>query len=119
MRGVEQLGLEGMPTRLFSCTPSKLLTWLDCPRRYRFQYVDRPTPPRGPAWAHNSVGTAVHLALARLWDLPVAERTPAAGRRLLEQAWQTDGFADPEQAERWKGYAGDMVAAYVARLDVT
>jgi RecB family exonuclease len=119
MRLVEQLDLAGMPKRLFSCTPSKLLTWLDCPRRFRFQYVDRPTPPRGPAWAHNSVGTSVHLALARLWDLPVPSRTPAEARRLLEEAWQTDGFADDDQAERWKGYAGDMVAAYVARLDVT
>ncbi len=115
---MDQLGLEGMPTRLFSCTPSKLLTWLDCPRRYRFQYVDRPTPARGPAWAHNSVGTSVHLALARLWDLPVSERTPAAGRGLLETAWQSDGFLDDAQASRWRGYAGDMVAEYVAAMDV-
>lgn len=116
---MDQRELEGMPTRLFSCTPSKLLTWLDCPRRYRFQYVDRPTPPRGPGWAHNSVGTSVHLALARLWDLPVEGRTPSAARRLLELAWQPVGFADEAQADRWKGYAGDMVATYVAALDVT
>jgi RecB family exonuclease len=107
-----------MPTRLFACTPSKLLTWSDCPRRYRFQYVDRPTPQRGPAWAHNSVGTSVHLALARLWDLPVTSRTPDAARRLLETAWQGVGFADDDQARRWKGYAGDMVASYVRGLDV-
>jgi len=116
---VEQLGLSGMPKRLFACTPSKLTTWLDCPRRYRFTYVDRPTPVKGPPWAHNSVGTAVHLALARLWDLPVGARTPSAGRVLLEQAWQGDGFADDAQAGRWKGYAGDMVARYVGALDVT
>jgi RecB family exonuclease len=115
---VDQLGLEGMPTRLFACTPSKLLTWSDCPRRYRFQYVDRPTPQRGPAWAHNSVGTSVHLALARLWDLPVTSRTPDAARRLLETAWQGVGFADDDQALRWRGYAGDMVASYVRGLDV-
>jgi len=108
-----------MPKRLFACTPSKLTTWLDCPRRYRFTYVDRPAPIKGPPWAHNSVGTAVHLALARLWELPVADRTPAAARQLLERAWQTDGFADDAQAERWKGYAGDMVATYVSSLDVT
>ena len=115
---MEQLGLEGMPRRLFSCTPSKLLTWLDCPRRYRFTYVDRPSPVKGPPWAHNSVGSSAHLALARLWDLPVEERTPVAAKGLLERAWQADGFADDAQATRWKGYAGDMVASYVSELDV-
>jgi hypothetical protein len=112
-----QLGLEGMPTRLFVCTPSKLTTWLDCPRRYRMTYLDRPAPQRGPAWAHNTVGAAVHLALARWWDLPVERRTGPAARGLLEDAWQTDGFADDGQAYRWRGYAGDMVERYADGLD--
>jgi RecB family exonuclease len=115
---VEQLGLEGMPRKLFSCTPSRLTTWLDCPRRYRFTYVDRPTPQRGPAWAHNSVGSAVHLALARVWDLPEQRRTPDAARALLVQAWQPEGFASDAQAERWRDYASDWVATYVGSLDV-
>jgi len=62
----QQLGFAGMPTRLFVCTPTRLTTWLDCPRRYRFAYLDRPTPTRGPPWAHNSVGAGVHTALADL-----------------------------------------------------
>ena len=53
-----------MPARLYPATPTRLLTWLDCPRRYRFAYLDRPMPPKGPPWAHNSVGAAVHSALA-------------------------------------------------------
>ena len=59
-----ELALEGLPTRLLSCTPTRLTTWLDCPRRYRFTYLDRPQPPKGLPWAHNSLGSAVHLALA-------------------------------------------------------
>ena len=58
----EQLGFEGMPRRLYSCTPSRLNNWLDCPRRYRFSYVDRPTPPKVPPWAHNSLGASTHTA---------------------------------------------------------
>ena len=73
----EQLGLPGMPVRLYSAAPSRLTTYLDCPRRYRMTYLDRPTPPKGPPWAHNSVGSAVHSALAKWWDLPEEER--AAG----------------------------------------
>lgn len=112
-----QLGLEGMPTRLFTCTPSRLTTWQDCPRRYRFTYLDRPAPPRGPAWAHTTVGAVAHLALARWWDLPLERRTGPAARALLDRAWQTDGFRDDAQAHRWKGYAGDMVERYADGLD--
>jgi putative RecB family exonuclease len=64
--GPEQLGFEGMPERLFVCTPSKLTAYEDCPRRYRFAYLDRPAPPKGPPWAHNSLGASVHTAL-RNW----------------------------------------------------
>ena len=57
-----QLEMPGMPRRLFPATPSKLAAFSDCPRRYRFAYVDRPTPAKGPAWAQNTVGAAVHAA---------------------------------------------------------
>ena len=56
--------LEGMPRRLYSAAPSRLTTYADCPRRYRFGYLDRPTPRRGAPWAHTPVGAAVHTALA-------------------------------------------------------
>jgi putative RecB family exonuclease len=56
--------------RLFSCTPSRLTAWVDCPRRYRMTYVDKPRPKGGPPWAHNSLGASVHSALAGWWRLP-------------------------------------------------
>jgi hypothetical protein len=69
---VEQLGFEGMPRRLYPCTPTRLSAWLDCPRRYRMSYLDRPAPPKGPPWGHNSLGASVHNALAGWWRLPLA-----------------------------------------------
>ena len=112
-----QLGLEGMPRRLFACTPSRLTTWLDCPRRYRMTYLDRPAPLRRGPWGHNTVGATVHLALARWWSEPLDRRTPAVARALLDRAWTPDGFLDDAQAERWRERAGDMVERYVATLD--
>jgi RecB family exonuclease len=115
----EQLGLgfEGMPRRLYTCTPSRLNAWLDCPRRYRMIYLDRPQPPKGPPWAHNSVGASVHNALAGWWRLPLSERTPEMAGVLLMRGWLTDGFRDAEQSAAWRLRARDMVVSYVSSLD--
>lgn len=106
-----------MPSRLFACTPSRLASYVDCPRRYRMTYVDRPAPGKGPPWAHNTVGAAVHLVLKRWWDLPAAQRTVVAGLRLLEAAWSDDGFRDPGQSWRYRQQVRTWLSAYVARLD--
>ena len=118
----EQLGLEGMPRPLLSCTPSRLTTWLDCPRRYRLTYLERPTAVRGQPWAHTTLGAVVHLALARWWSEPPERRTPATARSLVERAWPRpgaapDGFADARQSARWRDRAAAMTADYVATLD--
>lgn len=106
-----------VPPRLFGCTPSRLMAWLDCPRRYRFTYVDRPSPPKGPPWAHNTVGAAVHTALAAWWLLPERSRTPAAASRLLREGWRALGFRDDAHAEQWRERAAAMVEQYTAGLD--
>ena len=113
----EQLGFEGMPRRLYACTPSRLNSWLDCPRRYRMTYLDRPAPQKGPPWAHNSLGASVHNALAAWWRLPRHERTAEMAGTLLLRGWLTEGFRDAEQSRRWREVAREMVERYVADLD--
>jgi RecB family exonuclease len=114
---VQQLGFEGMPQRLFVCTPTRLSTWLDCPRRYRMTYLDRPPPGKGPPWAHNSLGASVHNALAGWWRLPREQRTVPAAGDLLERGWIDEGFADSAQSARYRRWARGLVEAYVAGLD--
>ncbi len=113
----EQAELEGMPKRLYSAAPTRLLTFLDCPRRYRFSYLDRPPPPKGPPWAHNSLGSAVHNALAEWWRLPLERRTVEAAGDLVESGWLTQGFRNDRQALQQRDRARDMVERYVADLD--
>ena len=114
---MEQLGFDGMPRRLYSCTPTRLNTWLECPRKYRFTYLDRPPPPKGAPWAHNSLGASVHNALAAWWRLPRRDRTVTAAGDLLESGWLTDGFADGVQSLEHRQRCREMVEGYVTGLD--
>jgi putative RecB family exonuclease len=113
-----QLGFDSMPKKLIRVTPARVATWLDCPRRYRMAYLDRPTPPRGGPWAHNTIGAVVHNALRALFDLPPSRRTPEAAAALVGRGWKDDGFADAEQAAFYRDRAGGWVADYVAGLEV-
>ena len=112
----EQLILGSMPIRLFSCTPSRLAAF-DCPRRYRFTYLDRPPPPRGQPWAHNTVGATAHLALAKWWLLPVGQRSPQAGAELVERHWQNIGFRDDDQSAQACATTAAWVRQYLDGAD--
>jgi RecB family exonuclease len=113
----EQTTFAGMPTPLYTGSPSKLLAWLDCPRRYRMQYLDRPRPQARPQRAHTSVGIATHNVLRDFWDLPVSQRTPAGVAELVRSSWIDVGFRDPEQSMAWRLRVRDLVTEYLRHSD--
>jgi len=113
----EQLGFAGMPERLFVCTPSKLGAYADCPRRYRYSYVDRPTPPKGAPWAHNSLGASVHTALKNWYAVPTGRRAPGALPTLLKSTWVREGYRDVEQEKATYQRALQWLETYVTGLD--
>ena len=117
----EQLGFDfgSLPRKLVRVTPSKLANWADCPRRYRMAYLDRPSPPRGGAWAHNTLGAVVHNALKALFDLPANKRTPDQAVALVHRQWKNDGFRDAEQAAVYRERADGWVRDYVSELDTS
>jgi RecB family exonuclease len=112
----EQLMLEQMPARLFACTPSRLAAF-DCPRRYRLTYLDRPPPPRGAPWAHNTVGAVAHVALAQWWGLPRPHRTPEHGADLVHENWQNVGFRDDAQSAQLTQLTAAWVERYLRGVD--
>ncbi|ASW57389.1 PD-(D/E)XK nuclease family protein [Plantactinospora sp. KBS50] len=106
-----------MPERLFVCTPSKLGAYEDCPRRFRYGYLDRPAPPKGPPWAHNSLGASVHTALRNWFSLAVPDRRPEALPRLLRATWVREGYRDTEQEQLAYRRALAWLESYVDTLD--
>ncbi|MEU8815728.1 PD-(D/E)XK nuclease family protein [Actinoplanes sp. NPDC048796] len=106
-----------MPERLFVCTPSKLGAFTDCPRRYKYAYVERPAPPKGPPWAHNSLGASVHTALKNWYGLPADRRDPSVLPKLLKSTWVREGYRDTDQERAAYRAALGWLETYVSGLD--
>jgi putative RecB family exonuclease len=122
-----------------SLSPSRAADFKSCPLLYRFRTIDRLPERRSRAAVR---GTLVHAVLERLYDLPAAERTVEAARRLIEPAWvelrEEPGIAELFAAEpaagevatsgedtgadglaAWLASAGTLVETYFALEDPT
>jgi putative RecB family exonuclease len=81
--------------RLPSLSPSRAADFKTCPLLYRFRTIDRLPETPSPDQVR---GTLVHAVLERLFDLPPAERTPAAAAGLVAPQWQRLVEEHPELA---------------------
>lgn len=92
-----------MPERF---SPTKILTYQECPRRYHFQYVLRMARPPTPAM---SFGTSLHRALQDVYLAggPKGQSGEAMVEK-LQQHWVDAGFPDQETAE-WYREAGSRI----------
>jgi putative RecB family exonuclease len=65
-------------------SPSRAADFLSCPLLFRYRTIDRLPEGSSPDAVR---GTLVHQVLEDIFELPAAERTPAAAHRLLEPTW--------------------------------
>jgi hypothetical protein len=95
-------------------SPSRITTFLACPVKYRWSYVD----PRGKWYVrakhYYSFGTTLHKVLQRFHD------AGDAGVQTVEQAveavsgeWVAEGYASPEHAAQAQSEGRQIVEAYV------
>jgi putative RecB family exonuclease len=103
-------------------SPSRAADFKTCPLLYRFRTIDR--LPEQPT-ADQARGTLVHAVLERLFDLPAAERVPAAAAGLVTPAWEglvedapalDDLFAEGER-EAFLASAAELLEGYFAVED--
>jgi putative RecB family exonuclease len=121
-------GTEESAPRRPSLSPSRASDFKTCPLLYRFRTIDR-LPERKSSAAVR--GTLVHAVLEKLYDLPAAERSPAAAQALIGPAWaelrEEPGIAELFAAEAgeagsleaWLASAGRLVENYFALEDPT
>lgn len=93
-----------------SLSPSRAADFRTCPLRYRFRVLDKLPERSSPAAVR---GTLVHAVLERLFDLPAADRTPAAASALVPAEWQRLARTSPEIAEL---YGSDVTGELPAML---
>ncbi|GIL30147.1 RecB family exonuclease [Actinocatenispora comari] len=85
-----------------SLSPSRAADFKTCPLLYRYRTIDR--LPEIPS-TDQVRGTLVHAVLEKLYELPAAQRTPAAATAMLQPEWQRLAEAEPAMAELFTGDA--------------
>ena len=110
------------PTRVISA--SQVTTYLGCPLKYRFQYVDKiPRPWRAAAMAF---GSSVHAAVEWFHKERLADRTPAieAVLRVFDADWYAQNveplvFSERESKDSLAEKGRGMLQLYVESTNGT
>lgn len=96
---------------MFFASPSKLGVWRQCPRRYRFRYIERlPTIPR--PWF--SFGGSVHAALKEIFNVRPENRSIEMLERFLAQSWERKGYSSAEEEAEYRERAVTALRRYAA-----
>lgn len=101
-----------MAPRKPALSPTRICTYLDCPRRYYYVYI-RKLPRYFEARAQFSFGTALHRALQGYHEAggPAAENAEALVAR-LEQSWIRAGYESAAEEQSRFELGREILAAY-------
>lgn len=89
---------------MLKLSPYAIGIYEQCPRRYRYQYVERLIQQYRKPWPWLTMGANIHHALAQFLSVvPVAKRTVPTMEKLLRDQWRRSrqGFADREQEREY------------------
>lgn len=91
---------------------SSIETYENCGRKWYYQYREsRPTLP-SPSL---SFGSSVHAALEAFYGQPVPVAPPVAALLgMLDAAWISEGYADPDEEARYRSQAEDVLRRFHA-----
>lgn len=109
-------------TRLETLSPSRAGDFKTCPQLYKFRAIDKIEEPTS---VYQARGTTAHLALQRLFDDDVSERTPERLYDLFREAWteirgeeEFEGlFEDLDDERKWGIESMELLSNYFSIED--
>ncbi len=93
-----------------------LKTYQDCPRRYKYIYIDDLSKRYAEPQAKFTMGQHVHLTLKKLLaEIPVEQRTTEKAAEILRTVWRTNrkGFASREEEANFGKRALAMLDIFI------
>lgn len=108
---------------MLKLSPYSIGIYEQCPRRYKYHYVDRLIREYRKPWPWLTMGNHVHATLTDFFStIPVERRTVETIENLLRQKWSRnrEGFSDSEEEREYGERALGMLRRFVEteKIDV-
>ena len=107
---------------MFRASSFRLRMFQQCPRRYKFHYVDDLARIYGKPRPYFTMGDHIHAALKDFLSIvPVEERTVSRLENLLREKWQRNrkGFKDLDDEKQWGERALTQVRWFAQSQDLS
>ncbi|MCJ7515708.1 MAG: PD-(D/E)XK nuclease family protein [Dehalococcoidia bacterium] len=107
---------------MFEASPFSLNMFQNCPRQYKFQYIDHLGDIYRKARPYFTMGDHVHAALKDFLSVvPVSERNQVKLENLLREKWRRNrkGFNDKEDEKRWGEKALNQLRWFAKNIDIS
>ncbi|MBS1702381.1 MAG: PD-(D/E)XK nuclease family protein [Armatimonadetes bacterium] len=100
-----------MPRRKPTLSPSRITTYLACPMKYLWTYVDSRGKWYLKAKSYYSFGSTLHKVLERFHDSgDTGVTTVGDALKVYEESWIDAGYASPEEMQEAYGEGREIVA---------
>lgn len=94
---------------------SQLKTYLQCPLRYKFRYIDKKLKQDQEATFYLSIGRSLHNFLARIYQTDfIFNYSPESIKYELRKDWITKGFQNNKEESEWFDKCSKMVQNLLA-----
>jgi putative RecB family exonuclease len=107
---------------MFEASPFSLSMFEQCPRQYKFQYIDHMGDIYRKARPYFTMGDHIHAALKDFLSVvPAAERNLPRLENLLREKWRRNrkGFIDKDDEKKWGEKALNQLRWFAQNQDVT
>jgi putative RecB family exonuclease len=107
---------------MFEASPFSLNMFQQCPRQYKFQYIDRLGDIYRKARPYFTMGDHIHAALKDFLSVvPVTERNLPKLENLLREKWRRNrkGFNDKDDEKKWGEKALNQLRWFAQNQDMS